>query len=78
MAYDLSNLTSDSNISDSFTRDIVLITSATLIITFIGKYISSLVFMSINKNLHFKVIKSLILTFKMRYILPSSAYFVRG
>ena len=40
----------------------LLITFATLISTFIGKYISSLVFMSINKNMHMKVIKSLIET----------------
>ena len=40
----------------------LLITFATLISTFIGKYISTLVFMYINKNMHMKVIKSLIET----------------
>lgn len=68
MAYALSDFSGDEEEPKSlgenkaFVPMLFLIMISCFISTVVGKYISSLIFMSINKNLHKRVVESLIKT----------------
>lgn len=52
----------DAGSGRSLDQMLIIIMSATLAVTIIGKFISCLIFMSINRNMHQKVMKSLVNT----------------
>lgn len=52
----------DAGSERSLDQSLIIIMCATLAITIFGKFVSCLIFMSINKNMHQKVMKSLIYT----------------
>lgn len=60
LAYSLSNFDGVKN--NELASSLTLIIGLCLFTTILGKYVSSLIFISINKNLHAKVVKGLINT----------------
>lgn len=65
LAYALSNLEGAKDADkkqEGMLQPLLIIMGCTLTVTILGKYISSLIFMSINRNIHAKVIKAMVNT----------------